>query len=143
MGPHPTLASAFGEVMSEINTNRTLIASFAFWNLNPAAVPPLGSVGPTNTESYYGGNYFTWATTAGSTNAEDEAWNSDDTGSGLGHAVTVVGYIQAGDPDDKGPALQMGPTDWVIVHDNWVSTPRNVIIPYGYLNPTSATGAGF
>ncbi|HXR47264.1 MAG TPA: hypothetical protein VN784_07460 [Candidatus Limnocylindrales bacterium] len=136
LAPHPTLASAFGEVMNEINNNRTLIASFAFWNLNPAAVPPLGSVGPANTESYYGGTYYTWATTAGPTNAEDEAWNYDDTGSGLGHAVTVVGYIQAGDPDDKGPTpqLNLGPTDWVIVHDNWSSTPRNVIIPYGYLN---------
>ena len=135
LGPHPTLASAFGEVMNEINNNRTLIASFAFWNLNPAAVPQLGSVGLTNTESYYGGKYYTWATTAGSTNAEDEAWNNDDTGSGLGHAVTVVGYIQAGDPiDDKGPALGLGPTDWVIVHDNWFSTPRNVIVPFGYPN---------
>jgi hypothetical protein len=135
LGPHPSLASAFGEVMNEINNNRTFIASFAFWNLNAAAVPPLGSVGPTNTESYYGGAYYTWATTAGPTNAEDEAWNYDDTGTGLGHAVTVVGYIAAGDPnDDKGPALGLGPTDWVIVHDNWSSTPRNVIIPYGYLN---------
>jgi hypothetical protein len=137
LGPHPSLASAFGEVMNEITNNRTLIATFTFWNLNPAAVPPLGSVGPTNTESYYGGNYYTLATTAGPTNAEDEAWNNSDTATNLGHAVTVVGYIQAGDPNDIGtthPELGLGPTDWVIVHDNWVSTPRNVIIPYGYLN---------
>jgi hypothetical protein len=126
------LASAFGEVMNEITNNRTLIATFTFWNLNPAAVPPLGSVGPTNTESYYGGNYYTLATTAGPTNAEDEAWNNSDTATNLGHAVTVVGYIQAGDTNDPGPALQLGPTDWVIVHDNWSSTPRNVIIPFGY-----------
>jgi len=136
VAPHPTLASAFGEVMNEINSNRTFIATFTFWNLNPTAFQ-LPSVGPTNTESYYGGNYYTWATTAGPTNAEDEAWNNSDTATNLGHAVTVVGYIQAGDPDDIGtthPQLGLGPTDWVIVHDNWVSTPRNVIIPYGYLN---------
>jgi hypothetical protein len=54
----------------------------------------------------------------------------------LGHAVTAVGYIPAGDVLDPGPTLQgiMAPTDWVIVHDNWASTPRNVIIPFDFLN---------
>ena len=122
LAPHPTLASAFGEVMNEINNNRTLIASFAFWNLIPVAVPPLGSVGPTNTESSYGGIYYTWATTPGSTNAEDEVWNYDDTGSGLGHAVTVVGYIPAGDPDDIGP---------------------NPLVAWGRLIGSSCTTTGF
>lgn len=127
---HLNLGTAFGEVMNEINNNRTLIASFAYWNVNgPAAqLPP---VGLTNTESGYGGFYYTWATTPGTTNAEDENWNLVDTGIGLGHAVTVVGYILPGDPDDKGPQLLGQPTCWVIVHDNWFSTPRNVIVPYG------------
>jgi hypothetical protein len=52
----------------------------------------------------------------------------------LGHAVTAVGYIPAGDLLDQGPALGLGLTDWVIVHDNWASTPRNVIIPFDWVN---------
>lgn len=127
---HPNLGGAFGEVMNEINNNRTFIASFAYWNLNGPAAQLL-PFGLTNTESGYGGFYYTWATTPGTTNAEDENWNLIDSGTGLGHAVTVVGYIPPGDPDDKGPQLLGQPTCWLIVHDNWFSTPRNVIVPYG------------
>ena len=130
LGPHPNFGSAFGEVMNEINNNRTLIMSFAYWNLNGPAAQLL-AVGPANTESGQGGWYYTWATTPGTTNAEDENWNLVDTGLGLGHAVTVVGYIPPGDPDDKGPQLFGQPMAWVIVHDNWISTLRNVIVPYG------------
>jgi len=136
---HPNLASAFGEVMSEINTNRPLIVCFRHWNLLPTG-QSLAPVGPTNRESGYGGTYYTWGSTPTPpyTNAEDEVWTNLDNGLALGHAVTVVGYIPAGDPDDQGPALGLGPTDWVIVHDNWFSTPRNVIVPYGYLTPLPA-----
>ena len=63
-------------------------------------------------------------------------WNLYDGDLGLGHAVTAVGYIPQGDVLDPGPTLPgiMAPTDWVIVHDNWASTPRNVIIPFDFLN---------
>jgi hypothetical protein len=129
---HPNEPSAFGEIMSEINTNRALILCFRHWNIinKNIALAPVG----TNTESAQGGTYFTWGSTPGPspTNAEDEVWNYYDDGSALGHAVTAVGFIPAGDPDDKGPQLQMGPTDWVIVHDNWSATPGNVIIPLNF-----------
>jgi hypothetical protein len=84
-----------------------------------------------------GGTYYTWPAQSpnpGDPNAEDELWNFYDysmASNNLGHAVTCVGYIPANDPLDSGPALGIGPTDWVIVHDNWFNTPRNVIIPYG------------
>ncbi len=131
---HMTAASAFGEVRSEIDTNRTLILSFRHWNIVPAPVPVLPPVG-VNTESTFGGTYYTWGSTPGPspTNAEDEVWNYYDNDTALGHAVTAVGYIPAGDVNnDKGPQLGLGPTDWVIVHDNWSSTPRNVIIPFNF-----------
>ena len=135
---HPNEASAFAEVKSEINTNRTLILCFTHWNVVNQHIN-LGSSGTTNMESYYGGTYFTWGPTPGPnpTNAENEVWNYYDNGSALGHAVTAVGYIQGGDADDPGPTMPglMAPTDWVIVHDNWSTTPRNVIIPYGFPNP--------
>jgi len=129
---HTNEPGAFGEIMSEINTNRTLILCFRHWNILPSqfALAPTG----IKTESTNGGTYYTWGSTPGPnpTNAENEVWNYSDAGYALGHAVTAVGYIPAGDPDDKGPALQMGPTDWVIVHDNWSSTPRNVIVPINF-----------
>ncbi len=133
---HLTEVSAFGEVTSEIDTNRTLILCFRHWNLVPAPVAPLLPFG-TNSESTNGGTYFTWGGTPTPpyTNAEDEVWTNLDNGLALGHAVTAVGYIRAGDANDPGPGLQLGPTDWVIVHDNWFSTPRNVIVPYGSPNP--------
>ena len=130
---HPTEASSFAEVTSEINTNRPLILCFTHWNIlaSQFTLAPVGA----RTESAYGATYYTWGPTPGPnpTNAEDEAWNYSDDGSALGHAVVAVGYIQAGDADDKGPALGLGQTDWVIVHDNWSTTPRNVIIPYSAL----------
>jgi hypothetical protein len=47
-----------------------------------------------------------------------------------------VGYIPANDPADP-----IGGTDWVVVHDNWASTPRNVIIPFDWVNWRANTTA--
>jgi hypothetical protein len=132
---HPNEASAFGEVVQEINRNHTLLLSFDHWVVADAGLPV--AFDGTNTEAALGASYYNWGATplAGVTNAEDEYWNFYDeyynASNNLGHTVTCVGYIPAGDPLDQGMALGLGPTDWVIVHDNWPSTPRNVIIPYG------------
>lgn len=127
---HLNAASAFAEVASEIAGNRTLILSFQRWNPSPTGQQL--TPGGLNSEAALGGQYFTWPTGTPVTNAEDETWNYVDTGSALGHAVTCVGFIPAGDVDDRGPLLGLGPTDWVIVHDNWLSTPRNVIVPFNF-----------
>jgi hypothetical protein len=144
---HPNEASAFGEVTQEINRNHTLLLTFNHWTVAGATVPAGGlpdvNLDGTNTEAALGASYYNWGATpaAGVTNAEDEFWNFYDysmASNNLGHVVTCVGYIQAGDPLDQGPVVGLGPTDWVIVHDNWPSTPRNVIIPYssfGGFNP--------
>jgi hypothetical protein len=125
----PDEPTAFNQVKSEINSNRTLILCFQHWSVNKSnlGVPQSGTL--TN-ESAFGYTNYTFVTYTGGPNAEDEYWNSYDDGSALGHAVTCVGYIPAGDPADQGPALGIGQTDWVIVHDNWASTPRNVAVPY-------------
>jgi hypothetical protein len=126
-------AVAYGEVMSEVNRSHTLILSYLHWNIAAAGAADLPLQG-TNTESALGGAYYVLGTGPGVTNVEDEEWNLDIGDHGLGHAVTAVGYIPAGDVLDPGPALPgiMAPTDWVIVHDNWASTPRNVIIPFDF-----------
>jgi hypothetical protein len=124
--------SAFNAVKAEINRGHTLILCYSHWNISTAPTGGLPSVG-TNTESDLGGTYYQWGLVPVpyATNAEDEVWNMYDNDTALGHAVTAVGYIPAGDVLDPSPLLQMPqPTDWVIVHDNWFSTPRNVIIPF-------------
>jgi hypothetical protein len=131
---HSNEASAFNEVKFEINRNHTLILSFWNWGIVTTAVSDVTFDG-VNTESAMGGSYFNWSTTSyvGITNAEDEYWNHENSGDNLGHAVTAVGYIPANDVLDAGPSLGIGPTDWVIVHDNWATTPRNVIVPFGWV----------
>ena len=129
---HFNEASGFAEVMSEIDTNRTLILCFKHWNIlnTPFTLPQRG----TSTEAQYGGTYYTWGSSSSLTNTENEVWTNLDSAAAQGHAVTAVGYIQANDPDDQWAAAGLtGPTDWVIVHDNWSTTPRNVIIPYSTL----------
>ena len=49
---------------------------------------------------------------------------------GVGHAVTAVGFLE-GDPDGSG---SLPNTLWVIVHDNWASTPQNLAIPWENIN---------
>jgi hypothetical protein len=130
---HGNAVSAFSEVQFEINRNHTLLLSYLHWNLMVAPVADLAPTG-TNTESVSGGSYYVWgqAPGPGVPNYEDEEWNLHDSELGLGHVVTAVGYIPAGDVLDAGLMLGLGPTDWVIVHDNWWNTPRNVIIPFDY-----------
>jgi hypothetical protein len=125
-------ASAFGEVVGQINLDHTMILSYSHWIINNTGINLLPSGGPTD-ESSIGGTYYTWGTYAGGTTPEgDEEWY-DNGPESLGHAVTAVGFIPAGDPDDQWVAAGLaGPTDWVIVHDNWSSTVRNVIVPYNY-----------
>ncbi len=128
--------------MFEISRDHTLILCFKHWNVGAAGTPDLPVVN-TNTESGYGGSYYLWGSGTGSTNAEDEEWNLGTNGVALGHAVTAVGYIPAGDLLDPWQALQRPPTDWVIVHDNWASTPRNVIVPFDYFNNWVANTIAF
>jgi len=125
----PNEANAFAEVKAEIDTNRTLIICFRHWSILKSAYG-MGQTG-TNSETAFGYTNYTFITYTGSPNTEDETWNQNDDPTALGHAVTCVGYIPAGDAADRGPVLGLGPTDWVIVHDNWVSTPRNAAVPYG------------
>jgi len=127
--PHASAASAFAEIVGEINANRTAIVTWLHWNVSMVgSLPP--SMGAMD-ESQFGGDYYTF--NAGPPPADpwgnDEVWPEDpiDPLQNLGHIVTAVGYIPAGGPDDiNAPG---NPTDWVIVHDNVAGTHRNVIVP--------------
>jgi hypothetical protein len=128
---HLNAGSAFGEVAGQITLNQTMILSYSHWIILNTGTNLLPSGAPAD-ESSIGGTYYLWGTYAGGTTPEgDEEWY-DNGPESLGHAVTAVGFIPANDPDDLGPAFGIGPTDWVIVHDNWSSTVRNVIVPFNY-----------
>jgi hypothetical protein len=127
---HLNEGSAFAEVMGEINAERPMILSYMHWALLATGQSLAGS--GTTSEQQFGGMYYTWGT-PGPSNPFDEQWNFYEDGLSLGHAVTLVGFIPAGDAADRWLQCGLaGPTNWVIVHDNWQTTPRNVIVPYGF-----------
>jgi len=135
---HPNEVDAFNEVKSEIDNNRTLIISFSHWSMTKMATGAAQSGTLTNEAAFGYTNYFFSTPYSHMPNAEDEYWNLDNSGEGLGHAVTCVGYIVAGDQADP-----WGGTDWVIVHDNWASTPRNVAVPFGTAPTPQEPGGTF
>jgi uncharacterized repeat protein (TIGR02543 family) len=104
--------------MSEINAGRPLVVSFDFWN-------PIFGKNVTDPQSGQTISVFTWGGWIYDSLPPhpEEHWVYLD----IGHAVTGVGYILNWDPDGSGP-LPSG--DYVIVHDNWATTPVNVAIPW-------------
>ena len=103
---------------NEIDNGRPLVVSFDYWNL----VPGTNVTDPETGELI---SAYTWGANAGKSYPPDpeEYWVTGD----IGHAVTGVGYIKNWDPDGGGPITL---DDWVIVHDNWNTTPENVVIPW-------------
>jgi len=121
-------SAGFDELKREVDADRTAVAHFTHWNLALFTNGPAAAPSPT-TESEYGLDYYTFGLFPPGSDPElGEEWNNEKGANGLGHAVTVVGYIPAGTPDDPSAP---GNTDWVIVHDNWSGTPRNVAVPIG------------
>ena len=116
----------------EIDAGRPLVTCFDYWNPIPVGVnytdPETGEVihvfrwGDEVPCSYYPN--------------PEECWDDD-----IGHAVTGVGYILGWDPDGSGPEPS---DDYVIVHDNWATTPMNVAIPWAHWmsNHSVDPGAG-
>jgi len=105
---------------NEINAGRPLVVSFDYWN------PVDKHIAVTDPESGETIDVFAWnITNPGGSHYPDpeEYWVTND----IGHAVTGVGYILNWDPDGAGSLL---PQDYVIVHDNWPTTPKNVAIPW-------------
>jgi hypothetical protein len=128
--PHPDAASAFAEIKAEVAAGRTVIVTWTHWNITSTGM--LLSPVPSPDEAQFGGEYYTISTGSPGTAdpwGNDEAWpeSVSDPLLNLGHIVTAVGYILAGDPDDINAATN--PTNWVIVHDNIGATARNVIVP--------------
>jgi hypothetical protein len=112
----PNANAAFNEIVGEINAGRTLIVSWLHWNIAPAGPAPVN-----------GADFYDFQTSGSDPWSNDEIWNGDDSGNGLGHAVTAVGYLLANDPLNPWPG-----TSWVVVRDNVPLTPLNVAVPMNW-----------
>jgi len=128
---HQNAVSAFAEIQHEIDRNRPVLITWAHWQLLSTG-NTLSAVTGSGNELEHGGTFFDFDPAVAPFPFTDpdfetnEVWNGLDGQGNLGHTVTAVGYIPAGDLDDP-----TGNTDWIIVHDN-VSSPRNVIVPLDF-----------
>jgi hypothetical protein len=106
---------------NEIDNGRPLVVSFDFWN------PVDKGINYTDPQTGETISVFVWGNYTSSSHYPDpdEYWDYGN----IGHAVTGVGYILNWDPDGAGPIPSAG---WVIVHDNWATTPENVAIPWAW-----------
>jgi hypothetical protein len=123
----------FAFYKAEIDAGRPLVVCFKFWHpVDEDIAFPDPETGETI-------DVFSWGAQVGSSEDPDETWNLEYGEECIGHAVTGVGYILNWDPDGSGP---LGSADYVIVHDNWSSTPENVAIPWAFWNSSHAVDPG-
>jgi hypothetical protein len=103
---------------NEINAGRPLVVSFTYWN--PVSV----GINVTDPETGEVIDVFSWGLPIPNSPPPypEEYWST-----GIGHAVTGVGYILNWDPDGAGG---LPSADYVIVYDNWATTPKNIAIPW-------------
>jgi len=118
---------------TEIDAGRPLVVCFFYWN------PESVGINFTDLESGETIDVFKWGGTRSSSEDPEEQWNFEEGEGCIGHAVTGVGYILDWDPDGSGPLPE---EDYVIVHDNWPTTPRNVAIPWDNWNSNHAADPG-
>jgi len=118
----PDMAVGLPFYTGEIDAGRPLVVCFSYWNPDPTGIQ---ETDPATGETI---DVFKWGLERYSSEDPEEQWEEGI----IGHAVTGVGYILNWDPDGSGPK------DYVIVHDNWPTTPRNVAIPWANWNISHA-----
>jgi len=105
----------------ELDTYSPVKADFKYWNIIPTGTYLTDSLFADDTVYIY-----EWGLMVGNSGSVDERdpqeiWNlSEDQLDNIGHAVTVVGYLEN----------YIADTSYVIVHDNWSNTPKNIAIPW-------------
>jgi hypothetical protein len=103
---------------NDIDMGLPMVVTFDYWN-------PVFKMNVTDPQTGQTISVHDWGTSMPGSLPPNpsEYW---DPYNDIGHAVTGVGYILNWDPDGAGPIPS---ADWVIVHDNWPTTPENVAIP--------------
>jgi len=109
-------SSSFYEM--EINAGRPVKLDFMHWNISFSGTIMVDSARGDTAWLYQWGNPVTNAQQVDPA-APEETWNLKEDTSGIGHAVTGVGYINHGGFH-------------AIVHDNWQSTHKTVCVPWNY-----------
>jgi hypothetical protein len=160
------LTQVWNAIVNEIDNERTVIGTTMGYELHQFG--PTKSLTPPTPEPY--GHYYVLGNPGQSQptnsppvpmvdgdiveNGEVYTWEVYDA-NGIGHTITIIGYIKAGSVDDIGVSAST-PTNWLIVRDNFEQTGRNVILPFDqalgggwrlwdlllstcYTNPTNAS----
>ena len=124
----PSYSPQYSQYTADIDSGNPVKLDFSHWNIQSLShtfFDPL--IAP---DSIY---FYQWGTpvsTSDVINPENplEFWNLEEGPENIGHAVTGVGYLSGfmlPPPLDTIP-----PQDYVIVHDNWDTTPENIAIPW-------------
>jgi len=116
---------------AEINNERPAKLDFKHWNIFFTGSLIIDSLTLDTVYLYDWGNPV-FNSQAADSAAPIENWNLENGFSGIGHAVTGVGYLYYGLPDSF----------YAIVHDNWSVTPENIAVPWFYWNATMAMDPG-
>ncbi|UCF77850.1 MAG: T9SS type A sorting domain-containing protein [Candidatus Eiseniibacteriota bacterium] len=109
----------FNFCASQIDSGRPVKIDFLYWNPQPTGDIFIDSA---SGDTMY---FFEWGPVCSSSAPPDPVEQWDFQVDGIGHAVTGVGYFRNFDPDTTN-GLPQG--DYIVVHDNWDTTPANVAI---------------
>jgi len=120
---------------AEIDSNRPAILCFSNWDI----ILSDSVKDPSLQETVY---VYRWDNPIHAqpqiNGAPEEQWYPFDGDINTpGHAATGYGYWENFDPDASGV-----PENWVIVRDNWASTPKAIAVPWNYWNATVTMNPG-
>jgi hypothetical protein len=106
---------------AEIDSGNPVVIDFLYWIIYKTGEKYYNTDFASDTIYFY--NWAAADSFSGSIDEQDpyERWNLLEGDNNIGHAVTAVGYFENYKPPD---------TSFVIVHDNWSNTPRNIAVPW-------------
>jgi hypothetical protein len=130
--PFTDFVSGFSYFQGQIDSCLPPIVIFHYWNPIATGIQLVDSLSGDSMDLYLQGPPIT---NSGANNPDnpEEVWpcaldpDSCPDPELIGHAVTGVGYAANYDPDGPGP---MPFTNWIVCHDNWSTTPANVMIEW-------------
>jgi len=116
----------------QIDSGLPPVVIFNYWNPQATGIWITDTVSGDSIHVYQQGSPISFSLNNDPANPEEtwpcaenpEACPPDER---MGHAVTGTGYAAAYDPDGNGPLPR---TNWIICHDNWTTTERNVMIEW-------------
>jgi hypothetical protein len=127
--------AGFAFCATEIDAGRPVKIDFLYWNPVPTGTQV---VDPESGDVI---EFCGWGQPESGSQDPDhtEHWNLQQGPTGIGHAVTGVGYYRQLDPDGAGP---LPLTDYIVVHDNWANTPVHLAIAWANWNAAIAADVG-